>query len=65
MYKFPNNQLTLMCTTHGEHSLISVQCQKECLESQLDGQTGSHSDYGAKLRVMQNFDTKSLEYSFY
>ena len=41
------NQLTVMCTTHGERRLISIRCQKECLESKLDGQTGPHSDNSA------------------
>ena len=30
------NQLTVMCTTRGEGRLISIQCQKECMESKLD-----------------------------
>ena len=56
------NQLTVMCTTRGERRLISIGCQKEFVESKLDGQTDLHSDHNAHLRVMQNFDTKSLKY---
>ena len=29
------NQLTVMCTTRGERRLISIECQKECVESKL------------------------------
>ena len=29
------NQLTVMCTTRGEHSLISIRCQKKCVESKF------------------------------
>ena len=57
--KLKLNQLTVMCTTRGEKRLISVQFQKECVESKLDGQMDSHADYSAHLRVVQNFDTKS------
>ena len=53
-----------MCMTHGEHRLISSRCQKEDLESIFNGQTDSHSDYSAYLRVVQNFDSKSLKYCF-
>ena len=42
-----NNQLTVMCTTHGVRRLISIRCQKECLESKFDGQTNSHNDHSA------------------
>ena len=62
---FSNNQLTNVCTTHGECILISIRCSKECLESKLDRQTDSHSDYSAYLRVVQNFDTKSLNRGSY
>ena len=48
-----------MCTTHGERSLISAQCQKEFVESKLNGKTDSHSDYRAHLWVVQNFFTTS------
>ena len=44
----------------GERRKISIRCQKECVESKLNGQTDSHSAYSAHLWVMQNFDTKSL-----
>ena len=54
-------QLTVMCMTRGEHRLISIQCQKECVESKLDGQPDVHSDYSAHMRVVQNFNTKSLK----
>ena len=53
------NQLTVMCTTNGELKLTSIRCQKECLESKLDGHTDVHSDYIAYcmyLLVVQNFD---------
>ena len=53
------NHLTVVCTTHGERKLISIRCQKECLESKLDGHTDVHSDYIAYcmyLLVVQNFD---------
>ena len=49
-----------MCTTRGERRLISFRCQKECVESKLDGQTDSHSVYSANPRVVQNFYTKSI-----
>ena len=29
------NQLTVMCTTRGEHRLISFRCQEECMECKL------------------------------
>ena len=55
---------TVMCTLRCERSIsISIRCQKECAESKLDGQTDSPSDYSAQLGVVQNFDTKTLEYS--
>ena len=41
-----------MYTTHGERRLTRIRCQKECLESKLDGQTDSHNDYSAYLRVV-------------
>ena len=47
LYEF---QLPVMCTTHGERRLISIRCQKECLESKLEGQMDSHSDYSANFR---------------
>ena len=50
-----SNQLTVMCTTRGERRL----------ESTLDGQMDSNCDYSAHLRVVQNFETKSLKYSGY
>ena len=56
------NRLTVMCTTRGERRLISIRYQKEFVESKLDRQTDSHSDYSAHLRVVHNFDTKSLKY---
>ena len=37
--------------THGERRLISIQCQKECLENKLDGQTDSHSDNSSHLLI--------------
>ena len=49
------NQLDVMCTTHGERSLVSIRCQKECLESKLDGQTLSHSDNSLYLIYTVNF----------
>ena len=52
-----------MCTSSGERRSISIPCQKECLESKLDGWTDSHSDDSAHLRVVQYFDTKSLKNS--
>ena len=45
-----DNQLTVMCTTRGERRLIRIRCQKECVESILNGQTDSHSDYRSKLQ---------------
>ena len=36
-----NNQLPVMCPTRGERRLISVECQKECVKSQFNGQTDS------------------------
>ena len=59
------NQLTVMCTTHGERRLISIWCQKECLESKLDRQTDARGDYSAYLWVVQNFDAWSLKYCVY
>ena len=59
------NQLTVMCTTRGERRLISIRCQKECVESKYDGQTDTHSEYSAHLWVVQNFDTKSIKYCCY
>ena len=56
------NQLTVMDTTRGERRLISIRCQKEFVESKLDEQTDSHSEYSAHQWVVQNFDTKSLKY---
>ena len=29
------DQLTIMCTTRGEHRLISIRSQKECMERKL------------------------------
>ena len=29
------NNLTIMCTTRGERRLISIQCQKDCVENKL------------------------------
>ena len=55
------NQLTVMCTTHGERKLISIQCQNEFLKSKLDGQTDSHNDYSASRA---SFDPKSLKYCY-
>ena len=42
--KFNNmyNQLTAMCMTRSKRRLISNWCQKERVESKLNGQTGSH-----------------------
>ena len=48
----------------GERRKISIWCQKECVESKLDGQTNSHSDYSAHLWVVQIFDTKSLGHTW-
>ena len=59
------NQLTVMCTAHGERRLISIRYKKECLESKLNGQMDSHSDYSVYLRVVENFDTKSLKKIFF
>ena len=54
------NQLTVMFTTRGEGTaLISIQCQKECVESKLDGQTDAHGDYSAHLPDVQNVDTRT------
>ena len=50
-----------MCTTRGERRLISNRCQKECVESKLDGQTDSQRDYSTYVLVVQIFDTKSLK----
>ena len=35
------------CNVHArsERRLISIRCQKECVESKLDGQADSHRDY--------------------
>ena len=49
-----------MCTTYGERKSMGIRCQKKCLESKFDGQTDSHSDYSAYLRVVPSFYTKSL-----
>ena len=35
------------------------------MESKLNGQMDSHSEYSAHLYVVQNFDTKSLKYCCY
>ena len=53
-----------MCTTRGDCRLISILCQKEFVESELNGQTDSRSDYSVHLRVVQNFFTKSLNIVF-
>ena len=42
-----SHQLTVICTTCDERTLISIPGQKECVERKLD----SHSDYSAHLRV--------------
>ena len=50
-----------MCTTRGERKLFSsIRCQKECVEYKLEGHMESYSNYSAHLRVMQEFDTKSV-----
>ena len=46
-------------------SILYIRCQKEYGENKLDGQTDSHSDDSTHLRVVQNFDTKSLKYCCY
>ena len=43
------------------YRLTSTWCQEECLESILEGQPDSHIEYSAYLRVVKNYDTKSLE----
>ena len=48
------------CMNRGERRLISIWCQKESVDSNLDGHMDSHSDYSIHLLVVQNFDTKSL-----
>ena len=57
--------MSVMCTTRGDRRLISNRCQKECVESKIDGQTDSHSDNSAHEQVVIFFDTKSLKYSCY
>ena len=42
-----------MCSTRGERRLIRIWYQKECVESKLDGQTDSHSDYSLQLWAVQ------------
>ena len=54
------NQLAAVSWTHGKSRLISVRCQKECVESKL----GSYSDINARLQVVQNFDIKSLKHCY-
>ena len=41
------NQLTVMC-----RPVMNVRCQKECVESKLNGQIDSRSDYSAHLWVV-------------
>ena len=43
-----------MWTARGKRRLISIRCQKGCVESKLNGQMNSHSDYIAHVRVVQN-----------
>ena len=50
------NQLTVMCTTRSERTLSSIRYQKECVESNMDGQTDSHSNYSAHLRVVPSLN---------
>ena len=49
------NQPTVMCTNRCERRLISVQCQKECMENKLGRQTYSHINYSTHLRAVPNY----------
>ena len=44
---FMCNQLPVMCTDHGERTIITVRYQTEYVEHKLDEQTDSHSGYSA------------------
>ena len=55
------NQMTVICTTHGERRPISIGRQKKGLESKLGEQTDAHIAFP---RVVQNFDIKSYDYLF-
>ena len=49
---------SLACVTAnfgGRGQLNSVRCQKKCVESKLDGQKDSHSNYKAHMQVVQKF----------
>ena len=50
-----HNQMTVMCTAHGERTIISVKYQTECVERKLDEQTDSHSGYSTHLRVERKY----------
>ena len=45
--------LTVMCSTRVERRLIRIWYQKEYVESKLDGQMDSHSDFSAHMWVEQ------------
>ena len=51
-----------MCTTRGERRLISIRCQKECLENKLDGQTDLHSDYNTPAGDIKHLYTVVIDF---
>ena len=57
-----NKQLTVMYTTHGERRLISIRYQKECLESNLDGQS-AYLGVAHKLLKLQHAITHNISLS--
>ena len=46
-------QLPVMCTAHGERTIITVRYQTEHVEHKLDEKTDSHSGYSAHLQVVR------------
>ena len=55
----------IMCTTRGERKSISIRCQKECVESKLDGQTDSHRNYSIVHTCGSSKISISLKYFYY
>ena len=50
---FMCNELPVMCTAHGECTIITVRYQMEYLEHKSDEQTDSHSGYSAHVHFGQ------------
>ena len=44
--------MTVMSTTHGD-VISQYPVPEDCVEDTLDGQTDSHSEYSAQMRVLQ------------